>query len=96
LLAKDKGRRTVWHMVACRNVFKVFQNLMLWAEKADLKQQEFKALLLTKYDEGRTPWYSATLNNHPEVYEWVTRAIIDPQEQKELLKELFLDKDNDE
>jgi hypothetical protein len=55
--------------------------LMEWAEKANLNQWEFKAVLLTKDDDGRTPWLSATLNNHPEAYEWVTRAINDLHEQ---------------
>jgi hypothetical protein len=95
LLSKDKGGKTVWHLAAWRNISKVFQNLMVWAEKADLNQWEFRAVLLTK-DEGLTPWHSATLNNRPEVYEWVTSAVTNPQEQKELLKDLFLDKDSDE
>jgi hypothetical protein len=46
LLAKDKEGQSIWHMAAWKNYSHVFQNLMEWAEKANLNQQEFKELLL--------------------------------------------------
>jgi hypothetical protein len=75
LLAKDKEGQSIWHLAARRNYPHVFENLMEWAEKANLNQQEFKTVLLEKDNEGRTPWHSGTLNNHPDIYEWFTKLI---------------------
>ena len=96
MLAKDKEGQTIWHLAAWKNYSHVFQNLMEWAEKANLNQQEFKEVLLEKDNDAQTPWQSETLNNHPEVCEWVTKVIKKRQEQEELLKELFFDNDKDE